>query len=89
MTIQERLAEEKAVGLQEGLQKGLLEGRQEATRELELKQAKDTLVILQRLRTKAGLTKDQALDALGITEADVKGYVKLIAERNKTNGDNE
>ena len=75
MILQTRLAEEKAVGIQEG--------RQEATRELELKQAKSTLVTLQRLMTKVGLTKDQALDALSITEADVESYKKLIAESNK------
>ena len=46
------------------------------------KQAKSQLASLQRLVTKFGLTEEQAMDALGITEADVESYKKLIVESN-------
>lgn len=46
------------------------------------KQAKSQLASLERLVTKFGLTEEQAMDALGITEADVESYKNLIAENN-------
>lgn len=71
MTLQTRLAEEKAVGLQEGLQKGLLEGRQEVT-----------LDHFNRLVTKFGFAEDQALNFLGITKAELECYKELAAKTN-------
>lgn len=75
MTLQTRLAEEKAIGIEIGLQ----EGRQEASRE----KAKEKLGYYNSLVTEHNFTEKQALDFLGCTAADLDNYKKLVAEADK------
>ena len=75
MTLQTRLEEEKAVGIEEG--------RQQATRESELKQARKELAALKRLMTKTNMPETEAMAILGTSSDELIRFRKLVAEADK------
>lgn len=77
MTLQTRLEDERAIGIEEG--------RQEAIRELELLQAKKELASLERLTAKTRMPVSEAMTILGISSDDLIRYRQLVAENKKLN----